>query len=181
MLEESGLQFEQVTLRRDNGELKSPEYLAISPAGVVPALVDRDSKVALFESAAILIYLAEKSGKFLPFDQPQRGETFKWLMFELASVSAVCENIYQLTYVADPGKWMSIQIKKMRAAASILAAQLEGKDYVCGQCSIVDFALLPWMLMFEDLTEIPLVEYPALTRWRDIMRARPATASVLAG
>jgi len=181
MLEECGLPYQLQLLRRDTGETRAPEYLAISPTGAVPALLDPDNEAVLFESAAILVYLGEKSGRFLPVAQPQRADVLKWLFYEVASVGAACENIYQLSYVAEPGHWMQVQIDKMKKAASLLEQQIDGQEYICGECSIVDFALLPWMVMFEDLTEVPLHDYPGLQRWCETMQNRPATARVLAG
>lgn len=181
MLEECGLPYERKLLRRDLGENKTPEYLSISPTGAVPAIVDHETGARVFESAAILVYLAEKSGTFLPLTQPARAQVLKWLFYEVAGVGAVCENIYQLMYENDPGPWLTKQVDKLRRAATLLQQQLGDSSYICGECSVVDFALFPWFAMFEDLTDQSLAEYPGVKRWFDTMRTRPAMSKVLAG
>ena len=179
MLEECGLEFEQRILRRDKGENKTPEYLRISPTGTVPAIVDQDNGLRMFESAAILLYLAEKSGRYLPAGGPQRAVVLQWLMFEVATISALGENIYQLSYMNNSEPWLAKQTEKLRDAASVLDTQLIGKDYICGECSIADFALLPWLLMFDDLAGTPLSDFNRLYSWRVTMQQRPLVATVL--
>ena len=179
MLEECGLPYERKLLRRDLGENKTDAYTNICPTGAVPSIVDAETGAKVFESAAILVYLAEKSGKFLPLAQPGRANVLKWLFYEVASVSAVCENIYQLAYATDPGPWLVAQVNKLRHAATLLQNQLGKNTYLCGECSIVDFALLPWLAMYEDLTDQPLAEFRGLQRWYDTMLARPAVSKVM--
>jgi GST-like protein len=176
LLEETRTPYAEVMLRRDAGENRAPEYLSISPTGAVPAIVDDDTGASVFESSAILIYLAEKAGRFLPLSQPARADAFKWLMFEVANIDPACENIYQLCYADHGGaeEGLAFQRDKLRGACALVEDRLAGHEYLAGECSIADFALFPWMAMFEDFAQSPLSDYPAIERWLDAMRARPA-------
>jgi GST-like protein len=175
LLEEIQIPCEEVVLRRDAGENRTPEYLSISPTGAVPALVDDDTGASMFESSAILVYLAEKTGRFLPASQPARANVIKWLMFEVANVGPACENIYQLCYADFDGveEALALQRSKLREACAVLEGGLAGREYLAGECSIADIAFFPWMSMFEDFAESSLAEFPAIGRWLATMQARP--------
>ena len=181
LLRETGLAHKEIQLRRDAGENRTPAFVAVSPAGNVPAITDAETGAGVFESAAILIYLAEKAGAYLPDVQPARADVLKWLMFESASLAPACENIYQLCYLEYEGVEASLgfQRDKLRNATALVDAQLAGRDYVAGECSIADFAFFPWMNMLEDFAEIPLGQFPNVARWLDTMHARPAVRGAL--
>jgi len=180
LLAETGLAHREVRVRRDLHENRSADYLAISPAGTLPAIVDEDTGARVFESGAILFYLAEKAGRFLPAEQPARADAVKWLVFETANVGPACENIYQLMYSAnDETAAIEFQQGKLRRAVALLDEQLARGAYLAGECSIADFALLPWMLMLEDFAGADPAEFPNVARWIGRMRARPAIAALL--
>lgn len=182
LLEEAAIPHREVRLRRDKGENRTPEYLCISPTGTVPAIVDEDTGASVFESMAILLYLAEKSGRFLPAAPAPRADVMKWLLFTAENIDPAIENIYELAYLSGP--WIdgasAFQKKKLRKAAELLDARLAGVEYVAGDCSIVDFALYPVIAMLEDFAEITPGTQPNLDRWLIGMRARPGVAAALA-
>jgi len=178
LLEETGLPYTEVTLRKNSGDNRTPEFLRISPAGTVPALTDSASGAALFESSAILIYLAERARQFLPVSQPERAEVFKWLVFETANIGPDCENIYQLSFLDEEEHAASLRMQKgkLRKATQLLDDQLGGREYVAGACSIADFAVFPWMAMLEDFADVPVSEYGNIARWVERMQERPGLA-----
>jgi len=178
LLEETGLPYTEVTLRKNSGDNRTAEFLRISPAGTVPALTDSASGVTLFESSAILIYLAERAQQFLPASQPDRADVFKWLVFEAANIGPDCENIYQLSYLDEEehGASLRMQKDKLRKATRLLDDQLDGREYVAGACSIADFAVFPWMVMLEDFADVPVSEYGNVARWVERMHERPGLA-----
>jgi glutathione S-transferase len=182
LLEETGLPYQETWLRRDKGENRTPEFLAISPTGALPAMVDGDTGARVFESSAILLYLADKAGAFLPADAAARGDVFKWLMFEAANVSPAFENIYQLHYL--DGDWIApaleLQQQKLGKLVTILNARLEAHDYLAGECSIADFALMPFLNMLEDFLEVPVADYANVARWLVTLNARPGVQRALA-
>ena len=150
-----------------------------SPTGQVPAIYDPETDVALFESSAIMIYLAEKSGRFLPSsEQPNaRAETLKWLLFESASFTPAMLDIYHYTLQAEAPQPYSEERarKRSRQALSVLEQQLSGgRDYLAGDYSIADMILYPWMTILEDFADIPLNDYPHLERWTARVGNRPS-------
>lgn len=183
MLAETGLAYEPVLVDLHEGANRRPEYLAVNPAGTVPALTDSETGAQVFETGAMLIYLAEKSGRFLPTTEPDRAHVFKWLLYEAATVGPMLVNLYHLMYAPDDAGDGMAQAGRQRLtdAASVIDGQLGGGDYLAGSCSIADFALLPWMLMLEDFADIPLARFPNIDRWSERMQSRPGVASALAG
>jgi len=180
LLSETGLAHREVLVRRDLHENRTEEYLAISPTGAIPAIVDEDSGAKVFESGAILLYLAEKAGQFLPVAQPARADAIKWLIFETANIGPACENIYQLMYSADDeSAAIEFQQGKLKRCVALVEQRLSGSEYMAAECSVADFALLPWMLMLEDFAGAGPGEFPAVDRWIQTMRARPGVARVL--
>jgi len=183
LLREAAIAHREVRVRRDTGENRTPTFLRISPAGTVPAIVDEETGASVFESMAILIFLADQSGRFLPAAPSARADVMKWLAFAAANIDPPIENIYQLTYRSDP--WidggLAFQKEKLRTAVGLLDAQLGRGDYVAGQCSIADFALFPALSMLEDFVDIPVSTFPHVARWIETMHARPAVRQLLSG
>jgi len=180
VLEELGLDYRFVNDRvLTEG---SPEHTAFhraSPTGQVPAIHDPETGVDLIESSAILMYLAEKSGRLLPqSDQPKaRAETLKWLMFESASLTPAMLDIYHYTLQAeDEHPYAEARARtRVRRALEVLEAHLqEGGDYLADAYSIADIILYPWMAILDDFADIPLGDYPALERWTARVAAREA-------
>ncbi|MHB1514907.1 MAG: glutathione S-transferase family protein [Acidiferrobacteraceae bacterium] len=178
MLAETRIPHEIQSVDRGPDGAFVPSFLAISPNATVPAILDRDSGMSVFESGAILYYLAEKSGQFLPTGLGPRTEVMKWLMFEVANVGPVMGELYH--YLLSESQAMTechlprYRDKLIRYCA-LLDHQLEGRRYLCGEYSIADIALYPWCGILEDIAEIHLGDYANLSRWVATIGARPAT------
>jgi GST-like protein len=179
MLEESGLAYELHPVNLGTGEQKKPEYLAINPNGKIPAIIDRDGpggrELRVFESGAILLYLAEKSGKLLPEDPGGRWKVIPWLMFQ---ASAVGPYLGQAGYFRNraPEK-VPLAIEKFSAEAvrifGVLEGQLGESEFLAGEYSIADIACFPWIRMRERFG-IEIGNYPNVKRWLQVISARPA-------
>jgi len=171
LLEETGLEHRLVNDRAiEEGSADHEAFHRASPTGQVPGIFDPETGAALFESSAIMIYLAEKTGQFLPgLDQPKdRAETLKWLLFEAASLTPAMLDIYHYTLQVDHPQTYSEERARTRArrALGVLEETLaQGRDYLAGEYSIADMILYPWMTILEDFADIPLSEYPSLEAW----------------
>lgn len=177
MLHEVGLPY---TVKRveKQGDGKFPDdFLAINPNASVPAILDQDSGSSIFESGAILHYLAEKTRKLLPADLKTRGEVIQWLMFEVANMGPVMGELYHymLMEAEDISEAHLQRYKdKLVRFCSILDRRLDGREYLCGGYSIADIALYPWSVILEDMAEINLRDYPNLENWVTTIGNRPA-------
>ena len=177
ILEEISLPY--ITKRIDklsNGQFPD-DYLAINPNGTVPAIVDTDTGAVIFESGAILYYLAEKTKKLLPINLPTRAEVIKWLMFEVANMGPTMVELYH--YLLLDSEEISASLlqrykDKLTHYCDILETQLTGRNYLCGDFSIADIALYPWSVILEDMADIKLSDYPNLARWATLISNRPA-------
>jgi len=180
LLEEAGIPYQDVRVKREEGENLTPEFLKISASGTLPAIVDDETGAHVFESSAILLYLADRYREFLPQEEPARADVFKWLIYEAANVSPAVENIYKLHYLADD--WvesaLEFQRQKLISAIRVLDGSLIGQEYIAGNCSIADFALFPLTNLFEDFLEKPLSDFPNLSRWCETMQSRAAVQRV---
>lgn len=186
MLEETGLAYEPHAVNIMKNETWGPEYLALNPNGKIPAIIDPNGPggkpLELFESGAILIYLAEKSGKFLSADPAQRYQTIQWVMFQMASIGPMFGQLGFFHKFAGA----SYEDKRPRdryAAESkrvlgVLETRLEGRDWLMDEYSIADIATLGWvnnLIGFYGAGEI--VDYASLKNvpaWLERGLARPA-------
>lgn len=158
------------------GELLD-ELEKINPNKKVPALIDEETGVILFESSAILYYLAEKTKLFLPKDLVKRSEVMKWLMFESANLSpTMLELIHYEVFSTEALSDTHLQRYKDNIAdvCSILDQQLSQKEYLCDEYSIADIATYPWYLLLVDLAEINFDDYKNMNRWINTISDRPA-------
>ncbi|MBL4614193.1 MAG: glutathione S-transferase N-terminal domain-containing protein [Magnetovibrio sp.] len=180
LLEELNLPYSFINDRTlEAASLEFAAFRRASPTGQVPGLIDPQTGVELFESAAIMIYLAEKMGRFLPgLDQPaQRAETHKWLLFEAASVTPAMLDIYHYTLIADssqPYCEERARINTRRALDVLESCLSQGRDHLAGAYSIADMILYPWMAILEDFTDIALGDYPHLESWTTRIANRAA-------
>jgi len=171
LFEELGLEHRLIDDRfLEDGSVEQAHFNRASPTGQVPGIYDPDTDAALFESSAIMIYLAEKTGRFLPgLDHPaERAETLKWLLFEAASLTPAMLDIYHYTLQADAPQIYSeerARTRTRRALGVLEGALAQGRDYLAGDYSIADMILYPWMTILEDFSDIPLSDYPLLESW----------------
>ena len=175
MLEEAEIPYEERRVKREEDENRTPEFLQISATGLLPAITDSETGASVFESSAILLYLADRTGKFLPAEPALRADVFKWHVFEAANISPAIANIYKLYYLDDDWAGSAIEFhqQKLIGAIELLNQQLEKSDYIAGDCSIADFAMFPLSNILEDFLERPLADFPNLEQWCNRMRNRP--------
>ena len=174
-LEELELPYELHHVRMARREQKRPEYLAISPAGVVPAIVDGEAgDLAVIESGAILIYLAEKTGRLLPREARARSEVIQWLMFHTANVGPIQGAADVLQYEVPKPIPEAVAYFRERTLGlyAVLEQRLEGREYLAGEFSIADIA--NWTYVgTSEWVGIGLGPFPRLRRWLASMARRP--------
>ena len=179
-LEELGLPYKVVPVNIGKGEQFRPDFLAITPNHRIPAIVDPDGPggkpLPLFESGAILIYLAEKTGKLLPADPAARYVALQWLMFQMGGVGPMFGQHGHFHHYA-PEKIpyaMDRYANEIRRLLRVLNTRLGEAAYLAGDdYSIADIATWPW-LRFPERRGIDYADYPAVKRWYDAIAARPA-------
>jgi GSH-dependent disulfide-bond oxidoreductase len=178
MLEETGLDYTVHAIDLARGEQKTPEFLAMNPNGRIPVIVDHDNgEFVVFESGAILIYLAEKSGRLLPEDDKARSRVLQWLMFQMGGIGPMMgqANVFY-RYFSEP---IPAAIHRYqhegRRLLAVLDGQLDGREYICGDYSIADIATWPWAVTHE-WSGIDVDGLDHLQAWLQRMAARPAVA-----
>ncbi len=174
MLRETGLSY---TEKYPGDEKFADEFQTVSPNATYPAIRDEGNGVVLFETGAILYYLAEKSARLLPTDLKTRAETMKWLMFEAANMGPIMGELYHYAVKAtDAIADSHVQRYKDKIArfCTILNTRLEQRDYLCGEYSIADVALYPWHVALEDMADVSLNDYPHLAQWASRISQRDA-------
>lgn len=180
MLEETGLEYEVHPVDLSKRDQKQPEYLAMNPNGRIPTIVDRngpDGKpITIFESGAILWYLAEKAGMFLPRDARGRTLTHQWLMFQMSHVGPSAMEIHHMKRAAGSGSLppgFAARHAELERVYGVLEQQLSCHPFLAGDYSIADIATYPWVYRY-DFQEIDLNRFPALARWFNEVGERPA-------
>ncbi len=180
MLEETGLDYEVRPMALERKENKEEWYLAINPNGRIPCIVDDDGpggeSVTLFESGAILQYLAEKSGKFLPAAGPARAEVLNWLCFASGHVTHTGLCVHWQVRCRDAGEehaHLEMWQEENERVYGVLERSLSARDYLAGEYSIADIAAYPWIFRW-DMQEIDLDAYPGVKAWLGRIAARPA-------
>ena len=175
-LEELGLPYQLHELSFDLQQQKAPEFLKINPNGRIPAIVDRDNdNFAVFESGAILYYLAEKTGKLLPSDAKGRSVALQWLMFQMGGVGPMQgqANVFYRYFPEKIPAAIARYQNETRRLYEVLNTRLEQVEYLAGEYSIADIATYPW-LAIHDWSGVSVDGLPALQRWMQAMAARPA-------
>ncbi len=175
MLEEVELPYNIHKIDITKNEQFTPEFLAINPNSKIPAIIDQDTGMTIFESGAILIYLAEKTGKFLPTDQKSRFEVIEWLMFQMASVGPMLGQLNHFNKFAPEQIPYAIERyqKETLRIYSVLDKQLSDKEFICNEYSIADMATFPWIAIYE-FQGLTLDNHPNLKRWVETVQQRPA-------
>jgi GST-like protein len=180
MLEECGLPYRAHPIALGKGEQRSPEFLAISPNGRIPAIVDTDPEgggepVSVFETAAILIYLGDKTGQFLPSDLRGRTETHEWLIWQVANLGPMLGQHGHFALYATEKLPYAIQRYRSEALRlyGVMDRRLDGRDYLAaGQYTIADMACFPWVQTWKA-QGIPLADFPNLKAWYERLKQRP--------
>jgi len=181
MLEECGLPYRVHPINIGTGDQFKPEFVAINPNSKIPAIVDPDGPegkpFTLFESGAILIYLAEKTGKFMPTSVTGRYVTLQWLMFQMGAIGPIFGQVHHFMRAAKEKVPYAIERfgKENRRLYGVLDKRLGEAPFLAEAYSIADIATYPWVLRHE-WQQVDLAEYPNVKRWFDTISARPAVA-----
>ncbi|EMN46423.1 glutathione S-transferase family protein [Leptospira weilii] len=177
MLEELGIPYTIHPIDLDKLEQKQEWFLKINPNGRIPAIIDKDNEnFAVFESGAILIYLAEKNGKFLPKDPKEKSIVLQWLMFQMGGVGPMQGQAgVFLKYAPEKIPFaISRYQNETKRLYSVLDRRLGESKFLAGkELSIADIATWPWVNI-HDWVEISLDEFPNLKRWNEELAKRPA-------
>jgi GST-like protein len=178
-LEEAGVPYRMHMVDIHSGEQWNPEFLAISPNNKVPAIVDQDGPggkpLALFESGAILIYLADKTGKFIGKDAAERYRTIEWVMFQMANVGPMFGQANHFN-TKTPEKIpyaINRYVKEAARIYRVMEKRLGEVDYLAGDYSIADMATYIWLRNPKNQGQT-LDDYPNVRRWFNAIHARPA-------
>ena len=182
-LEEAELEYRLLPVNIGRGEQFEPNFLAIAPNNRIPAIVDHspttvgnaDRKVSLFESGAILLYLAEKTGKFLPKLDCERYDVMQWLMWQMGGLGPMLGQNHHFRVYAPERVPYAVERyeKETQRLYAVLNRRLQNRDYICGDYSIADMASYPWTVPYER-QGIDIADYPEIKRWQAAMAARPA-------
>ncbi|MBV4397291.1 glutathione S-transferase N-terminal domain-containing protein [Advenella alkanexedens] len=180
-LEETGLEYKIIPVNISKGEQFSPDFLKIAPNNRIPAIVDHDpidkgEPISIFESGAILHYLANKTGQFLSSDLRIRTETLQWLYWQMAGLGPMAGQNHHFSQYAT--EKIPYAIDRYRNETNrlygVLNKHLEDRVYIAGQYSIADMACYPWIVSHEKQGQ-NLEDFPNLQRWYELIKARPAT------
>jgi GST-like protein len=175
-LEELELPYEVHALSLMAGDQKKPEYLKINPNGRIPTIVDRDNgNFAVFESGAILIYLAEKTGKLMPKDVKGRSTVIQWVMFQMGGIGPmqVQANVFFRYFPEKIESVISRYHNETKRLYEVLEKRLEGREYLCDDYSIADIATWPWVRI-HAWAGIEIDDLPNVQKWIERIAARPA-------
>jgi GST-like protein len=175
-LEELGLPYSLRVLDLSANEQKEPWFLAINPNGRIPAIVDHDEgDFAVFESGAILIYLAEKTGRLMPQDAKGRSRVLQWLMFQMGGIGPMMgqANVFFRYFPERIQPAIDRYQGEVKRLFRVLDGQLARNEYLAGDYSIADIANWAWVRT-HNWSGVAIDELPNLARWRDQIRARPA-------
>jgi GST-like protein len=176
MLEEVGLPYNIHKVDITKNEQFTPEYVAINPNSKIPAIIDRDTGITVFESGAILIYLAEKTGSnLLPTNQKDRFQVLEWLMLQMGSIGPMFGQLNHFKKFAPEKIEYAIARyeKETLRLYGVLDRQLQDNEFICGDYSIADIATYPWVAIYE-FQGLTLDNHPNLKRWFETVQQHPA-------
>jgi GST-like protein len=179
-LEETGLPYKIFPVNIGKGEQFKREFLAVSPNNRIPAMVDHDppgggAPITMFESGAILLYLADKTKRFIAQDLRGRTETIQWLFWQMANLGPMAgQNNHFSNYALDKIQYaMDRYRNEVNRLYGVLNTRLADRTYAAGDYSIADIAIYPWIVPYERQGQ-KLEDFPHLKRWFDAIKARPA-------
>jgi GST-like protein len=181
-LEEAALPYRLVPVNITRGEQFGAEFLKLSPNNRMPAIVDHDppgggEPISVFESAAILQYLAEKTGRFMPADLRGKKTVLEWLAWQVANVGPACGQLNHFARYATEKIPYAIDrfANEVHRLYGVLETRLADREWVANAYSIADMAIFPWLRTHERM-QIDIAEFPRVRDWLDRMSARPAVA-----
>ncbi|BAQ61146.1 glutathione S-transferase [Geminocystis sp. NIES-3708] len=179
-LEEAGLDYQIIPVNIAKGEQFEPDFLKISPNNRIPAIIDtkptdNGEPISLFESGAILLYLAQKTGKFISSDTRQYAKTLEWLFWQVGGLAPMAGQNHHFGIYAPEKIPYAIDryVKETNRLYGVLNKQLEGKDYIVGEYSIADMACYPWIVPYK-IQQQDIREFPHLEAWFKRMGEREA-------
>ncbi|XDA97138.1 glutathione S-transferase N-terminal domain-containing protein [Sulfitobacter sp. LCG007] len=185
MLEETGLPYEAHLVTLSDKDVKSPEFLALNPNNKIPAIIDPDgpdgAPLPLFESGAILIYLAEKTGKLIGTNAAEKAQIIQWVMFQMGGVGPMFGQLGFFSKFAG-SEWEDKRprdryLDEVKRLLAVLERSMEGRDWIAGDYSIADIALCPWINALEFYgvrDDVGWQNHPNLIAWLERFYARPA-------
>ncbi|MEM8751309.1 MAG: glutathione S-transferase N-terminal domain-containing protein [Pseudomonadota bacterium] len=179
LLEELGAEYTAHAIDITKDEQFDPEFLKIAPNNRIPAIVDRDTGIQMMETGAIMLYLAEKHGQFLPDEPEHRWAAIEWLMWQMGGMGPMLGQAHHfLKYNAGKSEYAEARYgKEARRLYGVLERRLQGRDYVVGAgkgvYTLTDMAIWPWVSRFE-WQQIDLKDFPAVRDWYLRIAERPA-------
>jgi GSH-dependent disulfide-bond oxidoreductase len=180
-LEEAGLPYRTIPVSIGVGDQFKPDFLAISPNNRIPSIVDHEpadggAPVSVFESGAILLYLAEKSGQFLSADLRKRADTLQWLFWQMGGLGPMAgQNHHFAIYAPEKLPYaITRYVNETNRLYGVLNKRLADRPFIAGEYSIADMACYPWIVPHKRQGQ-NLEDFPHLKRWFEVIAARPAT------
>lgn len=173
MLEECGLAYEVKPIDIGAGDQFSPEFIAISPNNRMPAIVDHETGISVFEGGAILVYLAEKAGRFFPADAQGRYEVLQWLFWQAANLGPTAGQLsHYVNYVQEPVPYAHKRHEnEYDRLLAVMDVRLRNREYLAGDYSIADMACFPWIVPYRRFG-FDLDRFKNLRRWFDTLKRR---------
>lgn len=186
-LEEMGLAYEIFPVNIGKGDQFKPDFIAISPNNRIPAILDRvpadgGAPLSVFESGAILAYLAEKTGQFMPSTSRGKAEVLSWVFWQVGGLGPMAgQKNHFLQYSGEKIAYaIDRYTKEVDRLIGVLDRRLQGRDFVCGGYSIADMAIYPWIYSTHQREAQALAAFPQVQRWFEAIRARPAVVTAYA-
>lgn len=175
MLEECELEYTLVPVNIGQGDQFAPEFLKVSPNNRIPAIVDHETGISVFEGGAILIYLAEKSDNFLPRNDKDRSEVLQWLFWQAGGLGPMAGQLsHFVNYAKDPVPYAHARYaNEYDRLLAVMEVRLRDREYLAGDYSIADIAAFPWVMPYKRFG-VDLDRFEQLRRWFDSIKARPA-------
>ncbi|MBD1878566.1 glutathione S-transferase N-terminal domain-containing protein [Coleofasciculus sp. FACHB-T130] len=180
-LEEVGLPYTLVPINIGTGDQFKPEFLKVSPNNRIPAIVDREpaeggEPISVFESGAILLYLAEKTGKLISANIRDRAEVLQWLFWQMGGLGPMAGQNHHFTQYASEKIPYAINryVNETGRLYAVLNKRLSDREFIAGAYSIADIAAYPWIVPYEKQNQ-KIEDFPHLQRWFEAIKARPAT------
>ena len=175
MLEECGLEYEVIPVDIGRGDQFTPEFLEISPNNRMPAIVDREEGLSIFESGAILMYLAEKCGRLLPAGLHDRYDVLQWLFWQVGGLGPMAGQLsHFVNYAPEPVPYAKTRYAdEYERLLYVMDARLGYRPFLGGEYSIADIASFPWVVSYKRFG-VDLDQFPNLRKWFDGLKVRPA-------